>query len=63
MILLLKISVHKQWTAVIVEVKTKRHPPDCYFSEHIGPHLSILRENGRRSECRIGRTTGHTCDL
>ena len=29
----------------------------------IGPHLSILCENGHRSEHRIGRTTGHTCDL
>lgn len=27
------------------------------------PHLSILRENGCRSEHRIHRTTGHTCDL
>lgn len=34
MFLLLNISIHKQWTAVIVEVKTKKRPPDCYVSEH-----------------------------
>lgn len=34
MFLLLNISIHKQWTAVIVEVKTKGRPPDCYVSEH-----------------------------
>ena len=31
--------------------------------EHMNPHWSILRENERRSEHRIGLTAGHTWDL
>ena len=56
-------DTHLALPGKVSTIQLNQHEVRSTLNRVNDPHLSILRENGCRSERRIGLTTGHMYDL